>query len=227
MLGKTVFFGKKKSIDAYTLLLIQSNTTHGSINFVDEAKNAPVTVYENAQHSTEIAPIFGTSSMKFDGTNDRLTVPDSNDWFFGMNNFTIDVWFKPINLSITQNLCGQSAGSASTSSPRIRLVGNKLDVVFYNSGANIEILGSTALVINTWYHFAFMRSGNTLYLFLNGLPEGTANVTGISSNESVAAFGVGGISTSSAPANGYMQSFRISNVARYPTGGFTPNNFLY
>ena len=37
---------------------------------------------------------MGTTAVYFDGDGDYLTVGDSEDWSFGVEDFTIDLWFQ-------------------------------------------------------------------------------------------------------------------------------------
>jgi len=78
--------------DAYTVLLLHSDTTDGDTTFVDSSDSGhTVTAAGNAQHSTAQAK-FGNTSMYFDGNaTTRLTLSDSSDFEFD-GDFTIDFW---------------------------------------------------------------------------------------------------------------------------------------
>lgn len=67
--------------DVYTKLLIHSDTTNGSTVFEDSSgQGHSITANGNAQHSTTTPKAgFGNSSIKFDGTGDYLSIPDSDN----------------------------------------------------------------------------------------------------------------------------------------------------
>jgi hypothetical protein len=88
-----------------------------------------------------------------------------------------------------------------------------------NLGNGTELLYSvTTPSTNTWYHYAFVRSGTTVTLYINGVSQGT--------NTSSASLGSGGGAIRIGNAAGYALTGNLSNV-RYTksavyTSAFTP-----
>jgi hypothetical protein len=88
-----------------------------------------------------------------------------------------------------------------------------------NLGNGTELLFTvTPPSTNTWYHYAFVRSGTTITLYINGVSQGT--------NTSAATLGSGGGAIRIGNAVGYALTGNLSNV-RYTksavyTSAFTP-----
>ena len=85
------------------------------------------------------------------------------------------------------------------------------------------------LSINTWYHIAVTRSGNTFKSFINGVVEKTFTVSGTIYSDTTIPYNIGRSGYSSGGYfyyNGYMDDLRITKgVARYTTT-FTPPSAL-
>ncbi len=94
-------------IDSDTKLLIHFDGADEAQAYTAETGQT-VTFEANAQLDTAQKK-FGTASLLLDGTDDKVTVPDSLDWVFGDGNFTIEGWFR-FNVAtdgIRYNLVGQ------------------------------------------------------------------------------------------------------------------------
>lgn len=79
--------------DSVTLLL-SFDGSHGSTSFVDTSVN-PKTVSAIGQASLSTADKkWGTASLAVDGSGDYANVPATADFAFGLNDFTVECWFK-------------------------------------------------------------------------------------------------------------------------------------
>lgn len=213
------------------VLLLHGDGTNGSTTFIDNGP-APKTLVPNgnAQISTTQSK-FGGASMSFvRSPSSYLTVSNATaDFSFATFDFTIEAWVR-LNSLPTGN--GYPSG--------FWIVGGGLP----NSGIGFEIvIGSTNLVvalntfdsptmstahsmaINTWYHIAVVRSGNTLYAFRDGTQLATANVSGITAEPMTSGMAISAAEPFSASTfgnfNGYIDELRITRgVARY-TAAFT------
>lgn len=90
------------------------------------------------------------------------------------------------------------------------------------SGAK-EIYGNTTLPNKSqWYHLALVRDGNTLRFFVEGIQQGTSDVTGVSIPADPLVIGDLDISGGYFPFMGRLDEFRLTvGVPRY-TANFTP-----
>jgi hypothetical protein len=182
----------------------------------------------NAQISTAQSQ-FGGGSWLGDGTGDYLQIANSSDFNFGSGNFTIEGWLR---YSTTPNFIGlmRLATLGGVDGWNIQWdSSSRIYLEFRNSagtGASV-IVNTQAISANTWTHFAFTRSGNTVYAFRNGNLDASATVTW-QINPSTAPLVIGsgyGISTTWGLAgefNGHLDEIRLSNTARY-TANFTPS----
>ena len=198
------------------------NSTNGGITDAT-AKNVLETVGGAAISTTQSK--FGGSSMAFDGNGDYLLLPNpqTQNFVYGTGNFTIEFWFYMSALAGSGNFYVLYDGRPSaTTGAYVNLAINNATPESYVNGATV-ITGS-ALSANTWYHFAYARSGSSTKMFINGTQVGstyTDNTNYINAaNRPV--IGTNGFSIGSSNFNGYINDLRITRgYARY-TANFTP-----
>ncbi len=194
--------------EEYTSLLLHLDGTDGSTSIPDSSGlGHTVSVIGNAQIDTSQSK-FGGSSVQFDGSGDGLNVTGSDSFAFGTDDFTIDLWYRPIAGSDT------FLADYSNYSLRFWISGGRLKL---NSG---DVPFNPSL--NAWNHIAVSRSGTDLRFFLNGSQIGTTqtnsdNIIGPSN------FSIGKeVSSGNFDFNGHIDEFRISKgIARW-TANFTP-----
>ena len=166
----------------------------------------------------------GDSSIKFDGTGDYLTIPDSSDWDFGDNDFTIEFWMNTDVISadgsiglITKGDNGSYfAWGVFRVTDAIKLyAGNSA-----NDGWEFTEDMVTGLSAGTWYHIAIVRNGDDY----TGYKDGVVDQTFTNSHTLIeTSLGVSiGLQYTGYAFDGYLDEIRISNTARY-TSGFTPS----
>ena len=200
-------------------LLLLGDGTNGS-TIISDISQSPKTVVAigNAQISTAQSKFYG-SSILFDGTGDYLTVTPTTDLVFDAGAFTVECWFYANSLSAISyaGLMGFHDGVNTNSwGSYVRSNG----VFMYGSAGTLT--GGGTVSTNTWNHYAATRSGNTLRVFLNGVQQATATVTGTYVSGG-SGFRVGDdIDVNNPSFNGYINDLRITKgVARY-TANFTP-----
>lgn len=127
-----------------------------------------------ARHTTNFIPL--TSAY---GVGGFVDTPDSADFNLGSGDFTIDLWFNCTAATGTvQRIAGQNADpivAATTSFAMFRDASNHINARVSNGAAFFTITGTTAftnLVNPGWHHMAFVRVGNVLKLFIDGVQEG-------------------------------------------------------
>lgn len=176
---------------------------------------------------------FGGSSLYFDGSS-YLTIPGYD---FGAEDFTLDWWEYPTNANAGTRFTNVYCTSYSTQAGGLltHLYASGLKVYLSNktggaSTSDWNVLADKTLganVLNTWTHRAVVRSGSNLLFFKNGTLEYTydvgSNVVGYSSSRP---WGIGNwasdLMTTGYPYIGYLDEFRVSDVARWTTN-FTPS----
>ena len=90
------------------------------------------------------------------------------------------------------------------------------------SNALNTIADSTARSLNTWYHYALVRNGTDISMYIDGTKVGTSLTTSTAVDSTTIRFAVGGPGEyAGLQFQGYIQDFRISKgLARY-TSNFT------
>ncbi len=195
--------------DAYTKLLLHFNDVS--------------TFYD---HSL-CRPYFGDIGY-FDGTNSYLSIVDSNDWYLGTDNFTIDFWYR------TPNTLTGFTGSPIVFSQYVD-ASHHLFCYFYSDGSKYYIDFIDLLIpewvgvtTNTWYHIAIIRDGlNSTKIYVNGIQIGSTLTTNYTINNYAAPLKIGGSYFPTSYLLGYLDEFRISKgIARWTTN-FSPSTVPY
>jgi hypothetical protein len=194
------------------------NATNAGIYDVSNFLNNIESVGD-AQASTTVAK-WGNSSIYFDGTGDYLQTGSANSNFgFGTNNFTVEFWMNPHNVSGGKQLIDMRTGVINT--PMVDIFQNNNTVGFFYSDLT-RITGNTTISANTWTHVALCRTNSVTKLFVNGIQQNTtfADTTNYgNANVRIGIANDGGASTSY--YRGYLQDIRITKAGRY-ANSFTP-----
>ena len=211
--------------DEFTKLLLHMNVTDG----FNDSSILPkkVTANGNAQISTELSK-FGGASGLFDGDGAYLTVPDSDDWNFGNEDFTVDWWeFRTSNTDAKSSI---ARDSATAYAPFIfgYNSGRTLYVYMTSDGTTWDIASAKSLgevSLDEWVHLAVVRNGKNFYAFKNGkqigkMWESSASILSNSSSLSIGRY------ANINDFGGYIDELRISSIARWKSD-FTPPGRQY
>jgi len=220
--------------DQYTKLLLHTDGTNGSTTFTDsETIPKTVTANGNAQISTAQSKFNGSSGY-FDGTGDYLSVPDSDDFAFGSGDFTIDFWVKRNSINTEVMFMHQYQNNQN----EFRCTSNASNNLYfyqYAGGYQFYYYSANGVLADTnWHHVAFTRSGNTGYIFLDGVSLSltahaafSGSLSNIPGTFYVGASFYGETGIPSTVLNGYIDEFRVSKgIARW-TSNFTPPTSAY
>jgi len=221
-------------IDTDTKLVIHFNGADGSTDDYTAETGQTVTTVATAQLDTAEKK-FGTASLLLDGNSDYCTVPDHADWHYGAGNFTIDFWVRFNNKTGQQCFVTQSDHPAYIICRKETT--DKLSIYVTDAaGAGVGIYTTTSvptIANNTWYHLAFVRSGTSAYIFLDGASLTLTTTTAFAANsvpDIAAVLSIGLLLTTSQYLNGWIDEVRISKgVARWtenfdvPTKEYEPN----
>jgi hypothetical protein len=160
----------------------------------------------NAALSTDQAK-FGASSLELDGTDDF--VDSTSNINLSSTDFTIDVWIRPNSVTGYKGIW-QSGTSTTEQS---YLLGNQ---VYWTVNPSTIITTSVTVNANEWTMLSYERQGNTHRIYKNGTLEDTATTANKQDNGlfSIGKNGFGDF-------NGYIDEFRVSDIARYEGSSFT------
>jgi hypothetical protein len=214
----------------------------------DSAAQNNMTLVGNTKISTTQKK-FGVSSVYFDGTDSIQTPPLQNPALLLAGDFTIEGWMwcasgggSPYG---QQSLAGSNGWYVSGSGFNWLVTRNKTygsyshtpNIAFQSFDGNGSIIGSDfgtgTLTDDAWNHYAVVRTSGVVNVYYNGdrktIINGTGSGTVNQSNNRVLVDSYNsGICIGAAPTNnvigreltGYIDDFRISNIARYSGSSF-------
>lgn len=211
-------FSQKTTIDANTLLLLHAEDFSDSSNNANTIANNGVTL--TAGKFANSFYFNGASNLSF-----AKLISGSSD-------FTIEFWVKVSALYSTEHILARFGGTAYVNYPTacVGITNGKVRYESYNaSGNGIGLYGSTTLTTGVWHHIAFVKNGTSYYGFIDGVLDmstmgqldlGTQNTNSY----------LGWTETKSGeshfPFTGYIDEFRVSNLARW-IANFTPPSKAY
>ena len=216
--------------DSDTKLLL-----HFTSPFIDDSDSTHnVSAIGNVQLDTAQKK-FGTASILYDGTEDYLSIADSDDWYFGSNNFTIDFWIRfnsipsddyaivmaqkePADYDHRLNFFFENRNSQNNTGFNFYLRDNASDIILLKEANGNASDYSTG----TWYHIAVVRNGNTWTMYRDGTSVDSDTVADDYPNFASAPLTIGGEPTEGKYLDGWMDEIRIQNGEAYWTSNFTP-----
>lgn len=180
---------------------------------------------------------FGGTSMSFDGSTAALYATNNiiNTTLLTINpseDFTVECWVYTPTASLAPAIW-QNAGSAkilaffltdATPATLYSIVGGPN---YNSSGNSLVVRATTNIQTNTWTHIAYVRSGTTITIYINGTAAGTAT----NSLGTLPLQVIGAIAQTGLPNNyffnGYIEDLRITkNIARY-TSNFSISSVAF
>lgn len=204
-------------------LLMHGNGADASTTLTDSSSGSKtLTANGNAQIDTAQAK-FGGASILLDGTGDYVSAADSADWNFGSGAFTIDCWVR-YNSVTSSNFYSQYVDSNNRVA--FRKTATALQFFIISSGstlANYTVNWTPSTGV--WYHLALVRSGTSLYMFIDGVSQTLTVNTAISTNsvpDLAAQIEMGSSAGGVSDLNGWIDELRIVKGSAKWTAGFTP-----
>ena len=219
-----IWFKQSGTTDPYfnsTSLLLHMDGANTSTNFVDSGPNALTVTAANATISTTQGK-YGGSSGSFTGTASNLVVSSSTLFDFGSGDFTIECWIYWLGGGGSPGTIFTTAFPTDNQGVFIGLLST--GAFNYLAGNGTWAFNSTttsnSLSANQWYHIAYVRSGSTFTVYVNGVASGSSTSSSALSNSNNQAL-IGGRNVFGQYFRGYIDDFRVTKYARY-TSAFTP-----
>lgn len=220
-------------VDDDTLLLIHADGDDGSIAFTDAAMGRTLSIVGDVTNSHDRAK-FGNGSIKLLGDYGldaaRVSAAASSDWDFGTGGLTVDFWAWSYAATNRPHFCGWY-----TDPSNLLEIGkhSEFGTGLIRYRARYVLLGATVFDIVTdpldvqdeWAHFAFVRDGSAVRLYINGSLAASGTVSAsLDLDLSAMAMIVG--RTGLDGMDGHLDEFRVSSVARY-SSNFVPQSEPY
>jgi hypothetical protein len=217
------------SLDANTSVLM--NFTQGGV--VDASARNVIETLADAKIAN-VQSKFGTGALSFDGTGDYLLVSPNPDLEFGSGDFTIELWWYPTSTARQALYHGSFGTDWSVGIDYNSVSTNKIGIWASSNGSSWNLvnadgggngIGTTTISQNQWTHIAYVRSGTSWMLFVNGSRD--LNITGLSGTivnraTSRKAIGAWHSTGSLSQTSGYFDDFRITRFARYTANFSVP-----
>jgi len=173
--------------DEFTKLYIPTNTPHGSTTLKDHSSsNHTLTCTGSAQADASVMK-FGSPTILLGAAGNTVTAPDSADWDFGTGNFVLDhqLLFTTVPSGTPDSLFENVAIFQGLGSTRWICGFDHSDVVFNAQVAGTNVAGYKAthgMSNGVMYHFAWVRSGTSFFIFKDGVAFSLTTLTAIGSN---------------------------------------------
>ncbi len=208
------------------VLLLHGNGVNNSVVIADDGQaHKSVTPVGNAKIST-LSNVLGGASIALDGVGDYVSIPYGTDFAFGAGDFTIETYlYKNANSINGSRVWHMNADGYEGIALYIDPNGNFGAYVSTAGTAwNYSLPAIASLANGQWYHLAVVRSGGSVFAFVNGVKYVVTTALGstaLHSNPTYARV-IGGQAGVDRSLNGYIDEFRITKgKARY-TANFTP-----
>lgn len=209
------------AVSGTTLLACQDNRfrDNSSNNFtLTRNGDVRVTAFSPFAPTSAYSPSVNGGSGYFDGTGDSLTFP-TNSAFAFPSDFTVECWFYSSTFTGEQTLL-DLRGSGGTVGFLCFVRADRFPSVF-KEGSGTLLTSTAAVNVSSWNHIAFVRSGSTFTIYVNGVSGGSVS----DSTSWQAPSSTGRIGTNignSNGINGYISNVRVVKGTAVYTSNFTP-----
>lgn len=218
-------------IDAYTVLMLHMDGIDGGSTFTDDSFSEH-TVTNNGSELDSAQKKFGTTSGLFNGSTENLTLADSDDWDFGTDPYTIDVWIRDADDTQDNQRILSSDGAYGH-----LLSFDSTTYIQYECGDSgdawvVQInTGNGSVEDDVWYHVAIVREGtgaNETKIYLDGVEKATGTYNDNSADANTTGLYIGRLGWADLHYyNGWLDEYRISKgIARWDAN-FDPPTEAY
>lgn len=211
----------------YTTLLLNGETSVTPFH-ADASSNSFGLTLAGDVRADDFSPYYGDGyySNYFNGSTDYFTAPSNAGFQFGTGDFTIECWLLIAGAGDNryQHIVQSRDGTNNGFLVQYDRTNGTIELTS-DTGFTGAISASSAIVDNTWYHFAATRSGTSVKIFLNGTQVGST----VTSAQNLTATGPVYVSrrwvTDGALhyVNGYISNLRIVKGTALYTANFTPS----
>jgi hypothetical protein len=180
----------------------------------------PELVYDLDAANFAALPVVGGSINT--GNNMAIRPPVSSAFTYGTGNFTVEWWSYQTATNGVQGIWRNSTGDAVNAIGfwTITQPAGRITVTIGNGTTGDVIRSNSAITLNTWNHYAFVRSGTVFTLYVNGVAQ---TETLNSSIDLPAQLSYMQIGNAGGNYYGYVTNFRIVKGTAVYTSDFTPS----
>lgn len=153
----------------------------------------------------------GTTGCFYMSGGTALSIPSSATLDVGANNFTLELFVYPFT-TLAGGLIGRRATTAAFAGVNLVAASNAVTATATVNGTTYGVTiasAASAIKVQQWNHVAFVRSGTTWTLYINGAASGTPVTLAGTVPAGTAVFTTG---ASNAAFSDYISNCLISNV---------------
>ena len=176
-------------------------------------------VYDLDAANFAALPTIGGSILT--GNNQALRPPVSSAFTYETGDFTIEWWSNQTATNGVQGIWRNSTGDALNAIGywTIQQPGGRITITIGNGTTSDVIRSNSAIPINTWHHYAFVRNGTLFKLYVDGVAQTETLTSSINLPAQLAFMQIG-----NAGGNffGYVTNFRIVKGTAVYITNFTP-----
>jgi hypothetical protein len=176
---------------------------------------------------------YGFTSLSLDGNSDYVDIPDSDDFALGSGDFTIEFHILLSEISRTHHVINKYRNTTNDREWAVAIdADNRCRFGWTTDGINTQnqyVTGMPTLAVDTWYHYAVTRSGNTLRQFWDGVELGESvgesdSISGDTIFNGDEPLRIGTIYSNGFVlyTYGYIENVRITKGVALYTSTFTP-----
>lgn len=218
--------------DSFTKLLLHGDQSPGLVDSSGSLHS--ITATGSAAISTTQFR-FGGASIALGAAGNFLTASATADWNFGTGDFTVDFLTR-----MSATIVGVPDGTVDLifiwsedggANNLIYFLLDGTDIQFFAKSGGVIVAHYKAThgtVLNTWYHFEFVRSGTSFFIFKDGVSLSLTTTVAIGSNAmpdlSAQVMRIGGQAVNG-PA--FEDEVRISKGIARHTANFSPYGASY
>jgi len=205
----------------YVTMLLHGDGTNGAQNntFLDSSTNNFTITRNGNTTQGSFSPYGSNWSNYFDGSGDYLTAGPNAAFALGSGDFTVECWFY-VNDLTTAMCMFENRPSNTALGINMFINYSNPGQVQYRDSSGAPISSSITVTAASWNHYALVRSGSTVTLWINGQSGGTVTkTTNFTDTTCVLAKDQGGGFNFA----GYLSNFRMVKGTAVYTSAFTPS----
>ena len=224
--------GSSVTPDSNTLLYMSCDGSDSGTTFTDEGPTGHTLVTLGNAHTDTTIKKFGTASLQMDGTGDGVRVSGSHvsgsDFELDSSDWTLECWMYATSGAGEDYLMSKIDNDRSnynslnwqiTHTSKIMRI--DLQPTGDPSGGAQTMNTTSHPSYDTWHHVAVVREGNTVTQYRDGNSVGTMSFTEALYPATGYNFVIGTTDGSTYGFLGYLDTIRVSDVARYSGSTYT------
>ncbi len=207
---------------------LASNTVNDT-NFYDRTQDSSSSTLQQLGTDPNWANgvVRNSHALKFDGSNDYVTIADSTSLSPGTGDHTVEGWFKTSSSGV-QGWLYSNYGSTSNNTVSAFINTSNGVTCSYRDGSGNTASASSGVTVNdnTWHAFACVKQDKTALIYLDGVRKNTTSNTSLGTITTTGrAKTLGTLATSPGVSElftGYIDEIRVSTTARYTEAAYSP-----